>query len=212
MAINLESSNQLNLLIKLSIKKQQNNIKLDTLLIVIHQLLNDYDKFNISIDEDNTIYINENLKFLKEYLEKNVINSQTLSHVFANQNKSKFYKQLTSGLKPIRAYYKFLTSILSSKIKKGSYWLPEILAFSLIQTYKNEYNKSFSPYSAIDTIEVEKILQILNKKNLEFKKEISKKQNIPLWQVNTAVDDMYDLAEELIRKYLKYTIKNKKIK
>jgi hypothetical protein len=128
-------------------------------------------------------------------------------YIFQNENKSLLLKKISTNIQPMRAYYKFLTSIFSSKLEKGSYWIPELLAFSLIYNYKKEFGKSFGSYDFIDNFPVEKILDIYNKNNIAVKKELATKENKSTWEIKTSLDQMYDISESMINKYINYNFK-----
>ncbi|MFK2823586.1 hypothetical protein ACOJTA_05245 [Malaciobacter sp. WC5094] len=198
---------QLNLVLQECESINLQKLKLDTLLIIVHHLLSDYKKMQLPKSENDMKFIHENVKNLKIYLDNNIVTSETLSYVFKNQNKSSTLKKISINLEPMRAYYKFLTSIFSSQLKKGSYWIPELLAFSLIYNYKKEFEKSFCSYTFIDSFPIEKILNIYNENNIAVKKNISQKEEIPTWKVKTSLDEMYDLSEYMIKKYLSYSFK-----
>ena len=107
----------------------------------------------------------------------------------------------------MRVYYQYLTSLFSNKITKGSFWIPELLAFSLIHYFKKEYQKSFINHPLIEDFPTEKLLNIYNKNNIEIKKHISKSEDINSWKVKTNLDEMYDLSEFMIKKYLEFNYK-----
>lgn len=203
----MDLNKQMNLVLQQCESINLQKLKLDTLLIIVHHLLSDYKKMQLPKDEKEMKFIHDNVKNLKNYLDNNIVTSETLSYVFQNQNKSSTLKKISTNLEPMRAYYKFLTSIFSSQLKKGSYWIPELLAFSLIYSYKKEFEKSFCSYTFIESFPIEKILNIYNENNIAVKKNISQKENIPTWKVKTSLDEMYDLSEYMIKKYLTYNFK-----
>jgi hypothetical protein len=158
-------------------------------------------------DENDTKIILSHIRNLKEYLDNNIITPKTMIYIFQNENKSLLLKKISTNIQPMRAYYKFLTSIFSSKLEKGSYWIPELLAFSLIYNYKKEFGKSFGSYDFIDNFPVEKILDIYNKNNIAVKKELATKENKSTWEIKTSLDQMYDISESMINKYINYNFK-----
>ena len=191
-------------------------LKIDTFLLVIHFLLKDYQKIDpnktpnettISISKEEIQFINNNVGNLKSYLENNIIISDTLFSIFKEQNKSILFDKLSQNLEPMKIYYKHLINTFSSKLKNGSNFIPELLAFSLIYNYKKEHNKSFSSYPELDNLPIEKIVNIYNENNLELKKKISNENGISVWKIKTNIDEMYDVSELMVMKYLKYTYK-----
>mgnify|MGYP000424557177 CR=1 FL=1 len=107
----------------------------------------------------------------------------------------------------MRVYYKYLTTLFSTKLQKGSHWIPELLAFSLLYAYKKEYGKSVTSYSFIDNFPIETVLNIYNKNNINIKKNIIKEENKSIWQIKTNLDEMYDLSEFMVKKYLEFNYK-----
>lgn len=204
----MDLNRQLNLVLNQCSSINLQKLKQDTLLIIVHHLLKDYKNIQMNINQNDVEYIQSSFKKLKEYLDNNIVTGETLSYLFQNQNQSELMKKICINLEPMRAYYKFLTKIFASKIKKGSHFIPEILALSLIQTYKKEFGKSFISYSFIETFPTEKIFDIYNKNNLEIKKELSKKdENLSFWQIKTNLDEMYDLSEIMVKKYIEFNFK-----
>ena len=191
-------------------------LKIDTFLLVIHFLLKDYQKIDpnkpadpmtVCASKEEIIFINNSVSNLKTYLENNIIISDTLFSIFKKENKSLIFDKLSQNLEPMKIYYKYLINTFSSSLKKGSTWIPELLAFSLIYNYKKEHNKSFLSYSELENIAIEKIVNIYNKNNLELKKRISQKNGISTWKIKTNIDEMYDVSEVMVKKYLQYTYK-----
>ena len=191
-------------------------LKIDTFLLVIHFLLRDYQKIDpnkipdpmtICASKEEILFINNSVGNLKNYLENNIIISDTLFSIFKEQNKSLLFDKMSRNLEPMKIYYKYLINTFSSRLKYGSDWIPELLAFSLIYNYKKEHNKSFLSYPQLDNLPIEKIVNIYNKNNLELKKRISNKNGISVWKIKTNIDEMYDVSELMVMKYLKYTYK-----
>jgi hypothetical protein len=191
-------------------------LKIDTFLLVIHFLLKDYEKIDpnkipdpmtICASEEEILFINSSVGNLKNYLENNIIISDTLFSIFNEQNKSPLFDKISRNLEPMKIYYKYLINTFSSKLKNGSNWIPELLAFSLIYNYKKEHDKSFNSYPELDNLPIEKIVSIYNKNNLELKKRISNKDGISRLKVKTDIDEMYDVSEVMVMKYLQYTYK-----
>jgi hypothetical protein len=204
---NKDLNKQLDLVLKECESINLRKLKLDTLLIIVNHLLSDYQKMQLPKDENDTKIILSHIRNLKEYLDNNIITPKTMIYIFQNENKSLLLKKISTNIQPMRAYYKFLTSIFSSKLEKGSYWIPELLAFSLIYNYKKEFGKSFGSYDFIDNFPVEKILDIYNKNNIAVKKELATKENKSTWEIKTSLDQMYDISESMINKYINYNFK-----
>lgn len=203
----MDLNKQLNLVLNQCSTVNLQKLKIDTLLIIVHHLLRDYKNIKLDMQTSDVEYIQTNLKKLKEYLDNSIVTGETLSYIFQNQNQSALMKKICINLEPMRAYYKFLTKIFSSKIQKGSHFIPEILALSLIYNYKKEFGKSLVSYSLVDSFPTEKILDLYNKNNIRLKKELSQEQNISTWEVRTNLDEMYDISEIMIKKYLEYNFK-----
>lgn len=203
----MDLNRQLNLVLNQCSSINLQKLKLDTLLIIVHHLLKDYKNIKLDMDTNDVKYIQSNLKNLKEYLDNNIVSGETLSYIFQNQNQSELMKKICINLEPMRAYYKFLINIFSSKIQKGSLFIPEILALSLIQTYKKEFEKSFVSYDFLDMFPTEKILTLYNKNNIKLKKQLANEQETSMWKVRTNLDEMYDISEIMIKKYMNFNFK-----
>ena len=191
-------------------------IKADTLLLIIHALLSDYKRVDISdtsktnnlpINSYEIEFINKSIQDLKNYLENNIVVNETLLYIFKNKNQSPVFAKISKNLEPMKVYYQYLTSLFSLKVTKGSSWIPELLAFGLIYYFKKEYQKSFINHPLLENFPSEKILNIYNKSNLEIKKHISKNEQITSWKIKTNLDEMYDLSEFMIKKYLEFNYK-----
>lgn len=191
-------------------------LKMDTLLLVVHTLLNDFDKLDYSSESNPMLItaskndidlINKSVYNLKDYLDNNIIIRDTLFYLFKNKNQSALFSKITRNLEPMKVYYKYLTTIFSTKLQKGSLWIPELLAFSLLYNYKKEYGRSLLPYPYIDSFPLESILTIYNKNNLELKRNISKADTKTSWKVKTNMDEMYDISELMVKKYLDFNFK-----
>lgn len=212
----MDKNRQLNLALNHCSSFNLKKLKVDTLLLIVHNLLCDYEQINtnnissnhdLNIDENEIKYISKSVTELRDYLENNIIVSQTMIHLFKNQNQSKVFTKIAKNLEPMRMYYKYLTSIFSAKLESGSHWIPELLAFSLIYNFKKEHEKSFINHPFIDNLPIDTILNIYNKNNIKIKKTLCEKNNTSSWRIKTNLDEMYDLSEFMIKKYLEYNYK-----
>lgn len=191
-------------------------LKGDTLLLVVHFLLKDYQKMEANVvpdpmticaSKEEIELINNSVFSLKKYMDNNIVVSDTLFYVFKNKHQSPLFNKITHNLEPMKMYYKYLVNIFSSKLKNGATWIPELLAFSLLYSYKKEHNKSFALYPEIDNFPLEKLINIYNKNNLELKKRIAQSEKTSVWKIKTNIDEMYDTSEIMIQKYLQYNFK-----
>jgi len=212
----MDKNEQLKLVLKHCNSFNLKKLKVDTLLLIIHSLLCDYEKIDIKDESKKDIlpinsyeieFINRSVHDLKNYLENNIVVNETFLYIFKNKNQSPLFLKIAKNLEPMRVYYQYLTSLFSNKITKGSFWIPELLAFSLIHYFKKEYQKSFINHPLIEDFPTEKLLNIYNKNNIEIKKHISKTEDINSWKVKTNLDEMYDLSEFMIKKYLEFNYK-----
>lgn len=212
----MNEDNQFKLVLKQCKSINLQKLKVDTLLLVIHSLLSDFEKIDTN-DKENPMLIttsksdleliNKSVSSLKNYLDTNIINKETLVTLFKNPNQSSTHRSVKRCLEPMKEYYKYITSIFSTKIKKGALWIPELLAFSLLYYYKKEHDKSLHLYSFVDNFPIESILKIYNKNNIELKKNLLKDETKNTWSVKTNIDEMYDLSEFMVKKYIKYSFK-----
>lgn len=211
-----QNDRQFNLVLKQCESINLKKLKIDTLLLVVQFLLKDYKKMDanqipdpmtICASKDEINFINSSVNSLKTYLDNNIIVSDTLFYLFKNKDQSALFNKITRNLEPMKAYYKYLINIFSTKLKHGSNWIPELLAFSLIYNYKKEHNKSFALYPELDNYPIDKLINIYNKNNLELKKRIAQEKNTSAWKIKTNIDEMYDTSEVMVQKYLTYNFK-----
>ncbi len=214
----MNKDSQFNLVFEKCKSVNLKRLKEDTLLMIVHYLIKDYnslksknanqtDQSIINIKQEDLDFIEQNISSLHRFLEKNVITVDTLNKIFANRSQSVFMKQLASNLEPMKDYYKYLTTLFSTKLSNGSQWVPELFAFSLLYTYKKEHGKSLYAYPFLEDFPIEKIIEIYNQNNIELKKSIAKQENISFWKVKTVMDEMYNNSEFITEKYLKYNFK-----
>ena len=212
----MDQNNQFKLVLKQCESINLQKLKVDTLLLVVHTLLSDFDRLEytdqsnpmlITTSKSDLELINKSVASLKNYLDNNIINRDTLINLFKNKSQSALHGKIVRSLEPMKVYYKYITAIFSTKLQKGSLWIPELLAFSLLYNYKKEYGKSLILHPFVDNFPVDTILRIYNKNNLELKKNRSQVENENVWKVKTNIDEMYDVSEIMVKKYLNYNFK-----
>ena len=212
----MEQNNQFKLVLKQCESINLQKLKVDTLLLVVHTLLSDFDRLEytdqsnpmlITTSKSDLELINKSVASLKNYLDNNIINRDTLINLFKNKSQSALHGKIVRSLEPMKVYYKYITAIFSTKLQKGSLWIPELLAFSLLYNYKKEYGKSLILHPFVDSFALDAILRIYNKNNLELKKNRSQVENETVWKVKTNIDEMYDISEIMVKKYLNYNFK-----
>lgn len=200
------SNRQFELLLKECESINLKRLKLNTLLLVVHFLISDYEKPQL-LDEKDSLFVDDSISKLKEYIEENIIVSNSLVYLYKNRHQTALLNALATKLEPMKAYYIFLTNIFKIKLTKGSNWLPELLGFSLIYNYKKEFEKSFVLHPFIEDFPIEEIIEIYNKNNIELKKEMCEEEKLNLWKIKTPLDNMYDLSEFMIKKYMEFNFK-----
>ena len=203
--------------ISLALKKCESinlkKMKSDTLLMIVSHLLKEFEEIkandsnNFSMSTVDAHFLNNQTQNLIKFLNENVMDSSTLSYVFQNKNNCPIARKLSIHLEPMRAYYKYIITIFSSRLNKGAHWIPELLAYSLIHSYKKEFGKSFSNYSFIDEFPIDEIIQIYFNKNVDLKKQLAKENNESIWKIQTVIDEMYEISEYMVEKYITYNYK-----
>lgn len=158
------------------------------------------DKFDI---------INE-AKIIQEYLKENILTVEkfdTLFKKFVGQNSMPFHVTI---LEPYRFYFNKLSRLMDGKIKQNQddSWMPELLAFSLINNLKIEKEFSFSRYCFLNDYDFDKLLEQYNKVNLKLKryKQNNSEEKKSIFKINTIIDEMEEVAFMLADKIvnLKY--------
>lgn len=209
----MSANSQISLALKKCESINLKKMKSDTLLMVVSHLLKEFEEIkandtnNFSMSSVDAHFLNDSTQNLIKFLNENVMDSSTLSYVFQNKNNCPIAKKLSVHLEPMRAYYKYIITLFSSKLNKGSHWIPELLALSLIHSYKKEFGKSFSNYSFIDEFPIDDIIEIYFTKNVDLKKKLAKENNESIWSIQTVIDEMYEISEYMVEKYINYNFK-----
>jgi len=202
----------------LAIKKSESinlkRMKSDTLLMVVAHLLKEFEEIkandendSVTMTEKDAHFINDATQNLINFLSENVMDSHTLSYVFQNKNSCPIARKLSTHLEPMRAYYKYIITLFSSRLNKGAHWIPELLAFSLIHSFKKEFGKSFSNHPFMENFQIDEIIDIYFSKNVLLKKEFAKQNDESIWKIKTVIDEMYEISEYMVEKYINYSYK-----
>ena len=210
----MSANPQINLALKKCESINLKKMKSDTLLMVVAHLLKEFEEIKANDETDSVImtsndahFINNETQNLINFLNENVMDSSTLSYIFQNKNSCPIARKLSVHLEPMRAYYKYIISIFSTKLNKGSHWIPELLAFSLIHSYKKEFGKSFSNHPFLENFQIDEIIDVYFSKNVQLKKQLAKENNEPIWKIQTVIDEMYEISEYMVEKYISYNYK-----
>jgi len=169
------------------------NVKEEAALVLVHHLFEQY--INEIENKNNKIFIEklsaENKKYIfnatKEifsYLDKKIISADIMDNILGLSIKEKKYIQQAALLEPIAYFYDILTTSYKNNLKllkkdeNGDlYWLPELLAFSIVLDLK-EKGYNFIKFKFIQEFDFGKIMNIYNKISINYTREIFPNKNL----------------------------------
>ena len=111
---------------------------------------------------------------LRTYLEDNILRREILSNIIKNANESHQHLLLAKQYEIHGVFHDYIANSFTKFIKKGSPWVPELLAFALINTYKVQNVKPFVKHPFIEEFDFSKVLSIYEDLNIELKKQQQK--------------------------------------
>lgn len=198
------------------------NIKEEAALVAVHNLLGQYinaiekgiDKPLISNpDQSDEKYILELTKDIHSYLSEEILSAHIIDNIMLSANKNAAWQRKVSLIEPIAYFYDILTRTYLSKtyiLKKdkdgNQFWMPELLAFSIICDLKEE-NYNFNKFEYIQNLELSKVMDIYNNLSIKISRAsknedesffklqknspIKAIQEISLFMVNKLIDTKY---------------------
>lgn len=205
------------------------NVKEEALLVVVHSLLSDYiDALDKGIDkplleernEENEIYIKKVCLEIIEYLEneKMIIPAKTMDAILEISIKENKFIDKALLLEPIAFFYDVVTktylsntNMLITNENGKQYWIPELLAFSLILDFKDKgYN--FTKFEFIKNFDFTKTMQIYY--DISNKMDKLKGDSIIKKRENNPIRAIQDISLIIINKLVstKYIDKSKSSK
>ncbi len=195
MSINLNCPNR----IKPKLLREQ---KTEALLVFIRTTLEQsFDKaskegfyLEIGTPED-TQYIYDILRDLKEKLQDCVVNSSYLQSIIANSGKSAVFSMLAKKEKPLMIYYDSIVKEIEVNLSNGTQWIPELMVISLLSQWILEEEKSVYLYPFLQNINYIELIDIYDKSK-QYESEDKK----------DVVMNMYRLSTKLIEKLKKASI------
>lgn len=161
------------------------NVK-EEALVLVHHLLEQYinavkekiDKPLISQpSKEDEKYILDTVVKIHSYLKEKIISADLMDSILEISLKEKQYVQQSMILEPIAFFYDILTTsytnnlnILKKDDNGNIFWIPELLAFSIINDLK-EKGYIFNKFKYINEVDLIKIMNIYNKTSIQIVKE-----------------------------------------
>ena len=145
---------------------------------------------------EDTKYIYDILKDLRDKLKECVVNSSYLQSIIANSGKNAVFSMLAKKERPLMVYYDSIVKEIELSLSNGSQWIPELMVISLLSQWILEEEKSVYLYPFLKDINYIELIDIYDKSKQnedENKKEV--------------VMNMYRLSTKLIEKLKKASVK-----
>ena len=190
------------------------DLKCEVILMICDMLIDNYIKSeydcnnellldNIALS-DRDLVLNTS-KELQKDIQYNILTIDKLQSIINAKNENK--QALIRSILVNSSYYFYnycAENLKSSVLMKTTNenkikWIPDLICFSLIQEMI-ERNYHFNKFTFINKCDLEKIFSIYNKTNILIKK----RDNISfLSKEKTIIDNMMDVAEEIVDKLIK---------
>lgn len=145
---------------------------------------------------EDTKYIYDILKDLRDKLKECVVNSSYLQSIIANSGKNAVFSMLANKERPLMIYYDSIVKEIEINLSNGTQWIPELMVISLLSQWILEEEKSVYLYPFLKDINYIELIDIYDKSKQnedENKKEV--------------VMNMYRLSTKLIEKLKKASVK-----
>ena len=202
------------------------NVKEEATLVLVRHLLEQYinaikeknDKTLIKkISKEDEKYILNTVTSMHLYLKEKIISVNLMDSILEVSLKEKKYMHQSMLLEPIAFFYDILTTTYknnSNLLKKDTngnlYWIPELLAFSILIDLK-EKGYSFNKFEYINKFDFIKVMDIYNKTSIELAKDMFKELNILKSNKKTPIKAIQDISLIMANKLIdsKYINHNK---
>jgi hypothetical protein len=180
-----------NLLKLLFIKKCTiKELKVEVIMVIVFDLLNEFLKENKNAkelikltkqDENDLNYIKTVALELVEFIGQLIISSKQMEFILINAQKSKELNQKALLVEPIayfhsiavRRYNSSLTQLCKEDKSNKIFWMPELLAFNLINDLK-EKGYSYSKFDYVSNYDFERVFKIY----IGFSKRVNQELNL----------------------------------
>ena len=185
------------------------NVKEEATLVLVHYLLEQYlNAIKEKIDKplikqpskEDEEYILNTVRTMHLYLKEKIIYIDLMDSILEISLKEKKYVEQSIILEPIAYFYNILATTYknnSNLLKKNDngdiYWIPELLAFSIINDLKDK-GYIFNKFRYINELDLIKIMDIYNKISLQITKEISVDSNFIKSNRNTPIRAIQDMS------------------
>ena len=149
----------------------------------------------IGSDED-TQYIYDILRELKDSLKECVVNSSYLRSLVSTSHKNQVLKMLAKKEEPLMVYYDAIVKGIEINLVNGTKWIPELMVISLLSEWVIEEEKSIHLYPFLGKIDYIDLIDKFD--NTKFTIDKNKKD---------VIMNMYRISADLIKRLKNTTYK-----
>ena len=149
----------------------------------------------IGSDED-TQYIYDVLRELKDSLKECVVNSSYLRSLVSTSHKNQVLKMLAKKEEPLMVYYDAIVKGIEINLVNGTKWIPELMVISLLSEWVIEEEKSIHLYPFLGKIDYIDLIDKFD--NTKFTIDKNKKD---------VIMNMYRISADLIKRLKNTTYK-----
>ena len=155
-------------------------------------------------NHDDTTYIYETLKELKDYLQDSVVNADYLINLVQNAKINLAIKKLAKHEEPLINYYDVMARKVSEHFLEKPAYIPEFLVICVLSNWIVEEEKSIELYPFLKKIDFEQLISKFELNRETFKKDdeciISDILNISSIIVEKLKNTKYKVNKERVSK------------
>ncbi|KAB7891341.1 hypothetical protein [Poseidonibacter ostreae] len=158
------------------------------------------------------LFILEECYKLREYLEANIFTFNQLEKVLADAKSKNHYPINVRCLDVYIDCYNSMANTLKLELEKvkdldknRTLWIPDLIAFSILQGLKREKNYSFAKWEAIRDYDLDRIFEIYNRNNILLKKFQQRNDDSKrLFSFSTTITKMETVSSILVESISAY--------
>jgi len=155
-------------------------------------------------NDDDTAYVYETLKELKDYLQDSVVNADYLISLVQSAKVNQAMKKLAKHEEPLINYYDVMARKVSEHFLKKPAYIPEFLVICVLSNWIVEEEKSIELYPFLKKIDFEQLISKFELNRETFKKDdeciISDILNISSVIVEKLKNTKYKVNKERVSK------------
>jgi len=153
-------------------------VKTEALLVFARTALERYFKYIKELkytpkvgNEEDTLYVYNTLKELKNNLQDCVVNADYLIHIVQGAKVDSNLKKLVKFEEPLMNYYDAMAHKVSSHYSKKPAYIPEFLVICVLSNWIIEEERSISSYPFLKEIDFEQLIEKFELNRDSFKKD-----------------------------------------